>query len=407
MSGAEHDNGADVDEELDGDEAIEGTEEPVVELAAAGKGGDPEDDDPDDDFDEDSDEEDDDSDDEDEDDEDDDEDEDSEEDDDSDDEDADDESDPDDEDDLEASPDEDAQDADDESAVASAADEGDAQPASDIEDEPELSADAGDDDASPVDPAGSAGGEGDEPSDTADAPPLRTILEAVLFAAAEPVPLNRLVKLLGAWPRAAVKDALDELGQALVEDGRGLRLAETAGGLQLRSAADCAPWVRRFFAEKPPRLSRAVLETLAIVAYRQPATRGEVEAVRGVNCDAVLTALLTRNLIQVAGRRQSPGRPVEYGTTEAFLELFSLKDLSELPDLPEPEALARLIEEAEAQQEQTEDDDANPDGENPEDLEPGGDRVAEGGGGPDPGGEGPAERQDHLGARDEGGPEQG
>jgi segregation and condensation protein B len=229
----------------------------------------------------------------------------------------------------------------------------------------------------------------------------------VLFAAAEPVPLTRLVKLLGAWPRAAVKEALDELGQALIDEGRGLRLAETAGGLQLRSAADCAPWVRRFFAEKPPRLSRAVLETLAIVAYRQPATRGEVEAVRGVNCDAVLTALLTRNLIQVAGRRQSPGRPVEYGTTEAFLELFSLKDLSELPDLPEPEALARLIEEAEAQQEQTEEDDANPDGENPEDLEPGGDRVAEGGGGPDPGGEGPAERQDRLGARDEGGSEQG
>jgi len=93
----------------------------------------------------------------------------------------------------------------------------------------------------------------------------------------------------------------------------------------------------------------------------------------------VLGALLTRNLIQVVGRRQSPGRPVEYGTTEAFLELFSLKDLSELPDLPEPEALARLIQEAEAQQALTDDDDANPDGENPEDPEPGRDCVAESG----------------------------
>jgi segregation and condensation protein B len=260
--------------------------------------------------------------------------------------------------------------------------------------------------APPAAPTAADAGD-DADLDGADAPPLRTILEAVLFAAAEPVPLPRLVKLLGAWPRATVKDALDELALALVEDGRGIRLAETAGGLQLRSASECAPWVRRFFAEKPPRLSRAVLETLAIVAYRQPATRGEVEAVRGVNCDAVLGALLTRNLIQVTGRRQSPGRPVEYGTTPAFLELFSLRDLGELPDLPEPEALARLIEEAEAHQERLEEGDADPDGANPEDLEPGGDRVAAGGGGPDPGGAGPAEREGGPGAGDEGGPDEG
>lgn len=400
MSGAEHENGADVDEELAGEEIGERTEEPLEELAAAAGGdgsdeddGDPEDDDLDDESDGDDDEDDDED----------------FEDDDSDDDASDEEESDLADDDLETAAEDDAlETAGDETAVESTADEYAAQPAPDLEDEPELSADGGDgsDADAPADPAGASGGD-DEPGDTADAPPLRTILEAVLFAAAEPVPINRLVKLLGAWPRAAVKEALDELGQALIDEGRGLRLAETAGGLQLRSAADCAPWVRRFFAEKPPRLSRAVLETLAIVAYRQPATRGEVEAVRGVNCDAVLSALLTRNLIQVAGRRQSPGRPVEYGTTEAFLELFSLKDLGELPDLPEPEALARLIEEAEAQQERTEDDDANPDGENPEDLEPGRDRVEEGGGGPDPGGQGPAEREGDLGARDEGGPEQG
>lgn len=247
-------------------------------------------------------------------------------------------------------------------------------------------------------------GDEDKPLDASDAPPLLTILESVLFAAAEPVALNRLVKLLGAWPRATVNAALDELREALARDGRGIRLIETAGGLQLRSASECAPWVRRFFAEKPPRLSRAVLETLAIVAYRQPATRGEVEAVRGVNCDAVLGALLTRQLIQVVGRRQSPGRPVEYGTTAAFLELFSLKDLGELPELPEPAALARLIEEAEVTEEGA---DADPDGALAEDLEPGGDRIAAGGGGPDPGGPGPGEREGGPGAGDEGGPEQG
>jgi len=286
------------------------------------------------------------------------------------------------------------------------------EPQHDGGDEPDDEADGGDStadgDAALATEPGIDAEEGGGPEiDAADAPPLGTILEAVLFAAAEPVPLPRLVKLLGAWPKAAVADALAALDETLAADGRGIRLVETAGGLQLRSAADCAPWVRRFFAEKPPRLSRAVLETLAIVAYRQPATRGEVEAVRGVNCDAVLGALLTRNLIQVVGRRQSPGRPVEYGTTGVFLELFSLKDLGELPDLPEPAALARLIDEAEANQEQMEGTDANPDGANPEDLEPGGDRVAEGGGGPDPGGEGPVEREGGAGAGDEGGPEQG
>lgn len=393
MSG-EHDNGPGVDEELADETGIDEVPE-GDELAAAGAGDD--DADADDELDDD----------------------DSADDDDDSDADEDDESEDDDEsddgDDEEGS-DEGEEDAEEMSADAEAA-------SADVEDEPELSADAGGDGDGGVPPGArdeSSDGDGDDGADeTADAPPLRTILEAVLFAAAEPVPLNRLVKLLGAWPRAAVKEALDELGQALIEEGRGLRLAETAGGLQLRSAAECAPWVRRFFAEKPPRLSRAVLETLAIVAYRQPATRGEVEAVRGVNCDAVLGALLTRNLIHVVGRRQSPGRPVEYGTTEAFLELFSLKDLNELPDLPEPEALARLIEEAEAQQELGEDGeegqggeegeqgDAHPDGENPEDPESGGDRVAESGGGPDPGGPGTAEREGDLGARDEGGPEQG
>ena len=409
MSGAEYENGADVDEELTDeeltDEELAGEEagnetgdagdgQPSDALEAAA-GDDDEDESDDDELDDDDDDE---------------------SDDDEDDEEDDDEDDAED-DEGDGSADDGAEDAaadaDDESEPSAEA-EAESDPSADVEDEPELSVDAGGGEGGDV-PRGphdeSSGGDGDDAiDDTAGAPPLRTILEAVLFAAAEPVPLNRLVKLLGAWPRATVKEALDELGQALLDESRGIRLAETAGGLQLRSSGECAPWVRRFFAEKPPRLSRAVLETLAIVAYRQPATRGEVEAVRGVNCDAVLGALLTRNLIHVVGRRQSPGRPVEYGTTEAFLELFSLKDLGELPDLPEPEALARLIEEAEAQQELAEEGDegdAHPDGENPEDLEPGGGRVAEGGGGPDPGGEGPAEREGDLGAGDEGGPEQG
>ncbi len=233
------------------------------------------------------------------------------------------------------------------------------------------------------------------------APPLETILEAVLFASAEPIQTLRLVRLFHAWPRGAVSEALGALARRLAEDGRGLRLLESAGGWQLRSAPECAAWVRRFFTDKPPRLSRAMLETVAVIAYRQPVTRGEIEAVRGVNCDAVLNALLARSLVRVCGRRPTPGRPVEYGTTEEFLDLFSLRDLTELPPLPDPMALAELVEAAEESGEEA-GDDGGEDGEAAEAAEPVGDRLAQGGGGPDPGGAGPGEREDGPGAGDEG-----
>lgn len=190
-----------------------------------------------------------------------------------------------------------------------------------------------------------------EDAEAEELPPLVPVLEAALFASAEAVPLTRLTRVLGAWTRKQVVAGLKELAERQEREGSGVRVVETAGGFQLRSVTDYSPWVRKFFAEKPPRLSRAVLETLAIVAYRQPATRGEVEAVRGVNCDAVLGALTARGLVQVIGRRPTPGRPVEYGTTQEFLELFSLKTLEELAPLPDPSSLANLIEEARAEEE--------------------------------------------------------
>ncbi len=199
--------------------------------------------------------------------------------------------------------------------------------------------------------AESAEGSAESDAEEEELPPLVPVLEASLFASAEAVPLTRLTRVLGAWSRKQVVAGLKELAERQEREGSGVRVVETAGGYQLRSVSDYAPWVRKFFTEKPPRLSRAVLETLAIVAYRQPATRGEVEAVRGVNCDAVLGALTARGLIQVIGRRQSPGRPVEYGTTQEFLELFSLKELADLPPLPDPSSLANLIEESRAEEE--------------------------------------------------------
>lgn len=183
---------------------------------------------------------------------------------------------------------------------------------------------------------------GEEP-DEVDDTPIAPVLEAILFAAAEPVPLQRLSRLFQGRGRGAVKQALGELRETLEQSTRGVRLVEVSSGFQLRSAPAHAPWLQRFFAEKPPRLSRALLETVAIVAYRQPVTRGEIEAIRGVNCDAILTALVNRDLILATGRRDTPGRPVEYGTTSDFLELFTMKDLGELPPLPDAESLADLL----------------------------------------------------------------
>ena len=232
-------------------------------------------------------------------------------------------------------------------------------------------------------------------------PPLETTLEAILFAAATPLPIGRLTRILTPWKRPELVEALTSLGSNLERSGRGVRLVETGAGYQLRSAPECAAFVRRIDSALAPRLSRPTLETLAIIAYRQPATRGEIEAVRGVNCDAVLGALLARRLIQVVSRRQSPGRPAEYGTTLEFLELFSLRDLSDLPPLPEPAAFGDLI----ASDSFTEE--AASDGAAAEDLEPGGDRLEADRGGPDPLWTGETQRQGGPRARDEGGSGQG
>jgi segregation and condensation protein B len=162
---------------------------------------------------------------------------------------------------------------------------------------------------------------------------LPALLESLLFAAGAPVPVARLVEALGGPSRAEVVRALEELARSYERDERGLRLVQVAGGYQLRTPAEHGPWVRRLLRERPPRLSRPMLETLAIVAYRQPCTRLDIEAVRGVDADAVLSTLLERRLIRIAGRKETPGRPLLYTTTRDFLEVFGLPDLGALPPL--------------------------------------------------------------------------
>jgi segregation and condensation protein B len=162
---------------------------------------------------------------------------------------------------------------------------------------------------------------------------LPALLESLLFAAAGPVPVARLVEALGGPGRAEVVHALEALAASYEREGRGLRLVQVAGGFQLRTPAEHAPWVRRLLRERPPRLSRPMLETLAIVAYRQPCTRLEIEAVRGVDADAVLSTLMERRLVRIVGRKEAPGRPLLDATTRDFLEVFGLPDLHALPPL--------------------------------------------------------------------------
>lgn len=168
-----------------------------------------------------------------------------------------------------------------------------------------------------------------------DVSQLAAVVESMLFAAGAPVPLARLVEALDGPGRGEVTAALDALRTSYERDGRGLRLVHVAGGYQLRTPAEHGPWVRRLLRERPPRLSRPMLETLAIVAYRQPCTRIDIEAIRGVDADAVLATLTDRRLVRILGRKDGPGRPLLYGTTRDFLEVFGLPDLSALPTLRE------------------------------------------------------------------------
>ncbi len=142
---------------------------------------------------------------------------------------------------------------------------------------------------------------------------LRAILESLLFAAGEPVPLARLSAVLDNVPREEIKKALAEM--VLGHGPRGVVLEEVAGGYQLRTPREHALYVRKLLAAKPPRLSRPLLETLAIVAYRQPITRPEIEQLRGVDSGGVLETLLERRLIKIAGRKDAPGRPIVYATS--------------------------------------------------------------------------------------------
>jgi len=172
-----------------------------------------------------------------------------------------------------------------------------------------------------------------------DTETLRNVVEAVLFASPEPLPLARLEEVLApdGVTRDEARQALADLAAAY--EGRGVELREVAGGYQLRTRSEFGPWLARLEAQKPVRFSRPALETLAIVAYRQPVTRAEIEEVRGVDCGGVLKTLLDKGLARIVGKKDVPGRPLLYGTSKRFLEAFGLASLAELPSLKDIEEL--------------------------------------------------------------------
>jgi segregation and condensation protein B len=179
---------------------------------------------------------------------------------------------------------------------------------------------------------------------TMDDAQAKRIIEAILFVFSQPVAVKRLSEVLPDLGPGKIRELIDALNASYLAEQRAFAIQELAGGYQLVTDQQLAPWIRRALqTHRPPSVSTAALETLAIVAYRQPITKAEIEAIRGVDVGASLDTLVERQFVRVAGRKESPGRPFLYGTTTDFLRHFGLKSIEalpkvEFPAIKEPEA---------------------------------------------------------------------
>jgi segregation and condensation protein B len=175
---------------------------------------------------------------------------------------------------------------------------------------------------------------------------VKPILESLFFISDSPIRLETLIEILPESNKEAILEGIRQIQAEYEDRSKGIELTEIAGGYQFRTKPSWAGWVNRLKRAKAVKLSQAALETLAIVAYRQPIIRPVIEEVRGVDSASVLHTLLEKGLIKMMGRKDLPGRPIVYGTTKTFLELFSLNTLSDLPNLqeiqppPTPEEIA-------------------------------------------------------------------
>ncbi len=200
---------------------------------------------------------------------------------------------------------------------------------------------------------------------------MKRIIEALLFVSNKPVPLKEMKKVVKGFKPSEFQKALKELGEYYIEQGLSFRVQELAGGYEISTHPQYAPWIMKLELEKKKKqATQSALETLAILAYKQPVTRVEIEELRGVNVSGVLSTLLDRNLIKIVGKKEIAGRPMLYGTTEKFLEHFGLKSLDDLPNISEiKELVASMINKEELELEQKTQDQAPVEEENKDAVE--------------------------------------
>ncbi|MEN8132509.1 MAG: SMC-Scp complex subunit ScpB [Pseudomonadota bacterium] len=214
-----------------------------------------------------------------------------------------------------------------------------------------------------------------------DAQKLQMILEAALLAAGKPLSLEQLEKLFDSKRDRVGREAIRQCLKALGEQchGRGYELKEVASGYRLQVRQEFEPWVSRLWEEKPPRYSRALMETLALIVYRQPITRAEIEQIRGVGVStSIIKTLLERGWVRVLGHKEVPGRPALYGSARAFLDYFNLKTLDDMPNLAQLKDLDAIQAQLDLQQSSDGGTDPNQEGEHSADKDetPGGTKTA-------------------------------
>lgn len=172
---------------------------------------------------------------------------------------------------------------------------------------------------------------------------IKNIIESLLLVAEEPLTVDRIKNILVQAEKKEIQNALNKLSLEYENRKGGFFLREVASGYQIRTRPEYSEWIKRLIQPKPTRLSKAALETLAIIAYKQPIIRNDIEHIRGVSCGGILRMLLERKLVRVLGRKTIPGRPLIYATTKQFLEVFELRNLE---DLPTPKEISELSDSA-------------------------------------------------------------
>jgi segregation and condensation protein B len=179
---------------------------------------------------------------------------------------------------------------------------------------------------------------------------LKAVIEALLFTSDKPLTIEQIRSVLDNLDASQINGTLEELKSEYEVSNRGMRLVQVAGGFQMVTPVGLAPFLKKLYKQRQAeKLSKPALETLAIIAYKQPITRLEVESIRNVNIDGVIKTLLDRDLIRITGKKKAPGRPKVYGTTRQFLEYFGLKSLEELPKTEDPAGALAKKESNEAQ----------------------------------------------------------